>query len=372
MIRLLALALASSLGASSLSSLPGSSRPVEDTVAESFHVTDHGRFDSGWSMEFLPGTDALAVAERGGQITLLRPGAPAAAVSGVPEVHPGPEAGLHEIIPGPSFSQDGTVYLSWIRPTATGGQGVVGRGRLDVEEGTLEDLEVIWTQDPGQGNSHYALRMFIQDGRLFVTSGDRMRPEAAQDVDTNLGKVLRLNLDGSPAQGNPFQERGGRAAEVWTLGHRNVLGIGEDSEGRIWVSEMGPTGGDELNLLTPGGNYGWPEASMGVAMDGSSIADHAPGDGFVAPVRHWTPAVSPGSLAIYQGDLFAGWEDSALLGALSGQALIRVPLDGGPAERWDAGARVRETEVAPDGAIWLLEDGDGGRLLELRPRPRPR
>ncbi len=345
-----------------------------DRPTDSFAVTEQGTFDEGWAMTFLPGTDHLLITERGGALKLRdQTTGEVTEVSGVPQVHHSGQAGMHDVIPSPSFEQDGTIYLSWVRRTDDGVQGVVGRGTLDTDAAALSDVEVLWQQTPRSGDGHFSLRMLIQDDHLFVTSGDRQELTPAQGLDTNLGKVLRLTLDGEPAPGNPWADQGGVAAELWTIGHRNPLGIAEDSRGRIWVSEMGPQGGDELNLVVAGENYGWPEASMGVHYGGADIPDHETGDGFQAPAAWWVPSISPGNLLIYSGELFAGWADSALLGGLSGQNLVRVALDGEQADvvdGWDMGERVREVEQAPDGgAIWVLEDGPGGRLLELRPEP---
>lgn len=370
------------------SSLRGSSDPQPDSgtatdsalvegstdpsgpMDEAFVVSTHARFNEGWAMAFLPGTDLLAVTERGGQLKLRdQASGEIRQVSGVPEVYHSGQAGMHDIIPGPDFSETGTVYLSWVRPHQEGAQGVVATARLNTDAAALEDLEIIWEQTPVDANAHSALRLLIQDEHLFITSGDRALQTPAQEFDTNLGKVLRLTLDGDPVEDNPWYDRGGVAAEFYTIGHRNPLGIAEDSQGNIWVSEMGPQGGDELNLLVAGQNYGWPEVSMGVEYSGSSIPDHG-SDDYLPPVMYWDPSISPGSLAIYDGDLFEGWTDSALLGALSGQGLHRVQLDGKsatPAGHWDAGARIRAVDVADDGAIWVLEDNNG-RLLELRPR----
>lgn len=340
-------------------------------ATQNFTVAERGTFEEGWAMAFLPGTDHLLISERVGALQLRDQGTgEVREVSGVPEVHHAGQAGMHDVVPGPDFEETGEIYLSWVRPHEEGSQGVLGRATLDTETATLSDVEVLWEQTPAPGDGHYSLRLLVDGEHLFVTSGDRQLMDPAQRSDTNLGKVLRLTLDGEPAPDNPLAAEGGMAAEFWTTGHRNPLGIARDAEGTIWVSEMGPAGGDELNALSAGENYGWPEASMGEHYDGASIPDHTEGDDFHAPAEYWVPAISPGSLAVYDGELFAGWRDSALLGGLSGQALVRVELEGTDARqaaRWDMGERIRAVDVAPDGAIWLLEDGTGGRLLELRP-----
>lgn len=366
-----ALALSLAACADDTSGEPG---PVTDTgqaMTDELVVTEHGSFEEGWAMSFLPDTRQLLISERHGALQLRdQDTGEVREVSGTPEVHHAGQGGMHDVIPGPDFAEDGTVYLSWARDHDEGAQGVVGRGTLDPESASLEDLEVIWEQTPATGSGHFALRMFLQDDLLYLTSGDRQELSPAQDTETNLGAVLRLTLEGEPAPDNPWAGEGDTAAELWTIGHRNPLGIDEDSEGNLWVSEMGPQGGDELNLLSAGENYGWPEVSQGVHYDGSDIPDYSPEDDFRDPAEYWVPAISPGSLLIYQGELFEGWEDTALLGGLSGQNLVRVQLDGGEAtmtDEWDMGERIRALAEAPDGAIWVLEDGPGGRLLELRP-----
>lgn len=352
----------------------GSAAGESDATRE-FTVTEHGTFSEGWAMCFLPGTEHLLISERGGTLRLHDiPSGEVIEVTGTPEVRDAGQGGLHDVIPGPAFEDDQVIYLSWVRPHDEGSHGVVGRGMLEVDaaagQARLQDLEVLWEQSPAGGDGHFSLRLLIQSDYLFVTSGDRQQFTPAQETTTNLGAVLRLTLDGEPAPENPWEADGGIAAQLWSMGHRNPLGIAEDAESRVWVSEMGPRGGDELNLLAPGENYGWPEASMGVHYDGDEIPDHSEGDGFVAPAAFWVPSISPGSLLIYRGDLFAGWQGSALLGGLSGQNLVRVQIDGTTAtqaDEWDMGQRIRALAEAPDGSLWLLEDGTGGRLLELRP-----
>lgn len=333
-------------------------------------VVEHDRFDSPWALEFLPGTDHLLVTERGGALQLRdQSSGEVTEVTGTPEVDAAGQGGLHDVVAGPTFEQDGTIFLSWVRRADGGGsQGVVARATLDVDAAELGDTEILWEQDAASGDGHFSLRLLVDDDLLHITSGDRQELTPAQDDATNLGSVVRLTLDGEPAPDNPWADAGGTTAELWTTGHRNPLGIAVDSTGEIWSSEMGPEGGDELNLLVPGANYGWPEVSMGEQYGGGDIPDHADGDGFEAPKAFWVPAISPGSLMIYSGDLFPGWQDSALLGGLSGQNLVRVQLDGDeaePVQEWDMGDRVRAVEQAPDGAIWIATDS--GALSEIRP-----
>jgi glucose/arabinose dehydrogenase len=250
----------------------------------------------------------------------------------------------------------------------------VGRARLETDgDPALTDLEVIWRQTPKtDGDGHFSHRLaFSPDGEhLFVSSGDRQLKDPAQDTTNTLGSVVRLTLDGEPAPGNPMADEGGVTAEIWSWGHRNPLGLEFAPDGTLWSSEMGPEGGDELNLVEAGANYGWPEASDGSDYGGGEIPDHAEGDGYAAPVRSWTPSISPGSLLIYSGEMFPDWQGDAFLGALSGEALVRVDLEeqrAADTEVYDLGERIRAVEQGPDGAIWLLEDEGAGRLLRLTP-----
>lgn len=334
-------------------------------------ITEHEAYSNPWAMEFLPGTDLLAITERTGALKLRSPDGTVREVTGVPEVVAAGQGGLGDIIAGPTFESDGTIYLSWVEQGDGGTGAVIGTATLDTDAAALSNVTTIWEQSPKvDGNGHFSHRMAIHEDHLYVSSGDRQKMDPAQEMDNTLGKILRLTLDGQPAADNPFQEDSPAAQQFWTMGHRNVLGLEFDAEGRLWASEMGPEGGDELNLIKEGLNYGWPAASMGSHYGGEAIADHTEGDGFEPPLMWWGPDTAPGSLMIYDGDLFPAWTGDAFLGALAGQKLIRVDLDGETAaegEEWEMGARIREVEEGPDGAIWLLQDGDGGLLLELRP-----
>jgi len=348
------------------------------TAAERpFQVQEIGRFDEPWAMTFLPGGDLL-VTEKRGRLKLRRADGRVLDVSGVPEVSYGGQGGLGDVVLHPGFAQNRLVYLSWIEAGDNGTRGaVVGRAHFNLGESgpSLSDLQVIWRQQPRlDGDGHFSHRIaFGPDGRLYISSGERQHFDPAQDMSGNLGKVVRLNDDGSVPADNPFAAQGGVTAQIWTLGHRNLLGLAFDAGGRLWEVEMGPMGGDEVNLIQRGLNYGWPRVSNGSHYDGRDIPDHRPGDGFEAPKVWWNPSISPSSLMIYSGAMFPAWRGDAFVGALSGEALLRVHLDGDTAtkgDQWPMDARIREVEQAPDGAIWLLQDGpSGGRLLRLTPRP---
>jgi glucose/arabinose dehydrogenase len=249
----------------------------------------------------------------------------------------------------------------------------------------LSNVEVIWRQYPKVfGYGHYGHRLqFDGKGHLWITSGDRQKFTPAQDMQSSLGKILRLNDDGSVPKDNPFVTYLSRDAfvdsvgiygEIWSLGHRNPLGLAFDLEGRLWATEMGPKGGDELNLIQPGANYGYPIVSNGDHYDDRPIPDHETRPEFRPPAITWTPVISPGNLMFYRGSLFPDWRGDALLAGLSAQAIIRVELEGDGArevERFPMGVRIRSVVEGPDGALWVLEDernGKGGRLLKLTPK----
>ena len=335
-------------------------------------------FDAPWAMTFLPDGRAL-VTEKAGEMILFDPkNGTKIPVAGIPAVDSAGQGALMDVVTSPGFAQDKIVYFSFSE-SREGGKGVaLAKGVFNqASDGTtrLDGVQVIFRATPYlDGNGHYSGRIaFSPDGKyLFFTNGDRQKFDPAQDPKSTLGKVLRLNLDGTPAAGNPLAAKGFHPA-IWSYGHRNLLGIAFDEKGRLWEQEMGPKGGDEVNLIQPGLNYGWPEVSNGDHYDGRNIPDHAAGDGFEVPKVSWNPAISPAGLIHYTGDMFPAWKDSLFIGGLSSKALIRVKLDGdtaSKADQWDMGARIREVEQGPDGALWVLEDGrDGsqGRLLKLTP-----
>ncbi|KKW68735.1 hypothetical protein AAV94_03550 [Lampropedia cohaerens] len=342
-----------------------------------FEVSEVARFDEPWAMAFLP-DGRLLVTERPGRLLLVDPTDVAAAISvaGVPQVVYAGQGGLGDVVLHPGFSENRWVYLSYAEAGDGGTSGAaIARARLVEQAGaaSLEGLQVIWRQVPKvTGRGHYGHRMaFDAQGKLWVTSGDRQKFDPAQDMTSNLGKVLRLNDDGTPAVGNPFADQAGVAAEIWSLGHRNPLGIAFDGDGRLWVNEMGPRGGDELNLIERGENYGYPEVSNGNHYSGLPIPDHDTRPEFRAPVLWWTPVISPSSMMVYAGDMFPDWRGDAFIGGLSSRSLVRVDLQGESAheaQRFAMGARIRAVAQALDGAIWVLEDGADARLLRLTVR----
>lgn len=342
-----------------------------------FTVTPVADFDAPWAMTFLPDGRMLVTEKKGTLYLVAADGKSRLTVTGTPPVMSEGQGSLMDVVLHPNFATNRLVYFSYSDQNAAGLKGVVlARGTLvDGPSPRLDKVETLFRADPYiDGNGHFSGRIaFAPDGHLFFTNGERQKFTPAQDPKVTLGKVLRLNDDGTPATGNPLAAKGFHPA-IWSYGHRNLLGLAFDKTGNLWEVEMGPKGGDEINLIKPGLNYGWPNASNGSNYDGSDIPDHKPGDGYEAPKVWWNPSISPGDLIVYSGKLFPKWRGDIFVAALSGKALIRVHLDGTnatKADQWDMGARIREVEQGPDGAIWLLEDGGSGsegRLLKLTPK----
>ncbi|KLD76698.1 glucose dehydrogenase [Xanthomonas hyacinthi DSM 19077] len=341
-----------------------------------FSATPFASFNEPWAMSFLPDGSAL-ISEKGGTLKRFDPASGrTGAVSGVPAVAYGGQGGFGDVLPHPGFAQNGWVYLSYAEAGsgATRG-GAVARAKLTLDGnggGALSQLKVIWRQQPKvSGNGHYGHRLaFGPDRKLWIGSSERQKFDPAQDMSGNLGKIVRLNDDGSVPDDNPFARRGGAAAQVWSFGHRNVLGLAFDANGQLWEHEMGPAGGDELNLIQRGANYGYPIVSNGDHYDGRPIPDHSTRPEFAAPKVSWTPVISPAGFVIYGGSTFPQWRGNGFIGGLSSQSLVRIEFNGENAReaaRYDMGKRIREVEQGPDGALWLLEDGSGGRLLKLQP-----
>ena len=345
-----------------------------------FTTAEVTRFDAPWAMDFLPGsgvplTAMALVTEKGGKLWLLDTATGRKQeVSGVPSVKVAGQGGLGDVVAHPDFAGNQRVYLSYAEPGPNGTSGAaLGYGRLlftgpAVPGGpvavSLQDFKVIWRQAPKvTGDGHFGHRIaFARDGSIFLSSSERQKMEPAQDPSSDLGKIIHMTAEGQRIGGHHY-----------TMGHRNVLGLSFAPDGRLWTTEMGPQGGDEVNLIQPGRNYGWPRVSYGSHYGGADIPDDHKGKGFEAPKVWWNPSISPGALMIYSGDLFPQWKGDALIGALSGQAFIRVDIEGDQArkaDQWDMGERIRAVDQGPRGEVYLLEDGPGGRLLRLEPIAR--
>lgn len=343
-----------------------------------FISTSFGTFNEPWAMTFLP-DGRLLVTEKPGQLRLFNTVTKTTGtITGLPAVAYGGQGGMGDVVLHPQYASNRYVYYSYAEAGSNGTRGaVVARAPLTLDAnggGSLGTSQIIWRQSPKVGGEgHYSHRIaFGADGKLWITSGDRQQGTPAQEMTKNLGKLIRLNDDGSLPADNPFANQGGVAAEVWSLGHRNLLGIAFDGAGKLWTHEMGPAGGDELNLIERGSNYGWPIVSNGDNYDGSPIPDHPTRPEFNAPEAWWTPVIAPAGFIIYSGDLFPYFRGNGLIGGLASQALVRIQFNGNTgreAERYAMGKRIREVEQGPDGAIWLLEDGAGARLLKLTPKP---
>lgn len=390
------------------SSSSSTTAQVTTGSGQPFTITPVATFDNPWAMDFLPGSMTAIVTEKPGKIWLVdtRTGHKQP-VAGAPRVLYEGQGGLLDVKLAPSFGNDGQIYLTYSEPSPNGGSGLaLARAKL-LRSGTgasLDGLQVLW-RDPegGRGGQFGAIILFARDGQsLFLSSGERQRFTPAQDPSSPLGKILHLTLGGKPAPGNPMAGHLGAStvtvtdppqdtdaaksatgrtlrwpgpnltpAETWSSGHRNPYGLAFDADGRLWETEMGPRGGDELNVILPGKNYGWPVVSEGVNYDGLPIPKQATHPEFEPPKLYWVPSISPTSLVIYNGNLFPQWKGSGLIGTLTGTGLIRVTLNGDhaqKAEQWEMPhKRIRFVGEGPDGALYLLEDGGGGRLLKLTP-----
>ncbi|KAK0382696.1 hypothetical protein NLU13_9792 [Sarocladium strictum] len=344
--------------------------------AEPFQIESIAEFNEPWALAFLPNNHVL-VTERSGSLFLVDPDTKVKSeISGVPSVVYEGQGGLGDVALHPQFEDNKLIYISYVEAGDNGTSGaVVARAPLALNDdgsGALGDLEIVWTQVPKVvGSGHFSHRiLFGENATLWISSGDRQQFDPAQDMSGNLGKILRLNDDGSIPADNPFAEEGGVTAEIWALGVRNPLGFDLDEEGNIWEVEMGPAGGDELNLIEEGGNYGWPMVSQGDHYDGEPIPDHDTRPEFIPPKVFWNPVISPAGMIIYKGDLFPEWRGNALISGLGSQGIVRVEIDGDTAreaERLPMGRRTRTVRASADGALWTLEDGAGGRLLKLTP-----
>lgn len=353
-----------------------------------FSVESITAFDEPWTLTFLPDGRMLVTEKKGNLRVVTQAGEQSGPIEGLPDVDYRGQGGLGDVILHPDYADNGIICLSYAESGIGDVRGAaVMRAVLELggRGGRLSDAEVIWRQYPKVlDDGHYGHRLaFDDEGYLWISSGDRQKFTPAQDMQSSIGKILRLEEDGSIPSDNPFvnyfEEEAlvdgvGPYNEIWTLGHRNPLGLAFDADGQLWAIEMGPAGGDELNRIERGANYGYPVVSNGDHYDGRDIPDHDTRPDFTEPVISWTPVISAGDLMIYGGELFEDWRGDAFAAGLSSQAIVRIRFDGDDAaelERYDMGARIRSIEEAPDGSVWVLEDERGesrGRLLKLTPR----
>jgi glucose/arabinose dehydrogenase len=366
-----------------------------------FTMTQVATFKLPWRIAFLP-DGRMLITEKVGPVWLVTQQGEKTPVGNAPAVLYQGQGGMLGVFVSPRYATDHSVYFTYAEP-GDGGSGLaLARAKLAIDGTTasLQGLEVLWRQMPkGQGGQFGAQIAFSPDGQyLFLTVGDRQRFTPAQDPNQELGKILRLTLDGKPVPGNPMAGKTGAAsvplinpprdteaaktapvvstytfpgpnlapAETWSTGHRTPYGLAFAPDGRLWEVEHGPRGGDELNLIEPGKNYGWPLASYATNYNGVPIPSPDTRPDLAKPVIYWTPIIAPGNLTFYNGTMFPAWRGSALMGGMATQTLNRITFDGKggakPAERWSVGHRIRDVEVGPDGALWILEDANPGGL----------
>ncbi len=325
--------------------------------------------DHPWGLALLP-DGGMLITERAGHLRVLTAdGTLSEPLAGVPKVVVKGQGGLLDVTLDPKFHENRIVYLSYAEPGDGGAGTAVAHGRLG--EGGIEDVRVIFRQTPKvSGGNHFGGRLiFTPKGKLFVTLGERFKFDPAQDLTSHLGKIVRINPDGSVPPDNPFIGQKNAQPEIWSYGHRNSQGAAIHPEtGKLWEIEFGPKGGDELNILSPGANYGWPVVSWGKNYDDTDIPEPPTHPEFADAIRHWTPVISPSGMAFYTADAIPGWKGNLLIGGLSSQGIVRLSLDGETVtgeERIPLSARIRQVVQGPDGAVYALTDEGDGKVLRL-------
>ena len=372
-----------------------------------FTMTQVATLDLPWRIAFLP-DGRMLITEKVGALQLVTQAGAKTPVTNVPAVLHRGQGGMLGVFLSPQYSKDHSVYLTYSEPGEGGSSLALARAKLTLgaDSASLDDLKVIWRDGArGQGGQFGAQIAFAPDGKsMFMTVGERQRMTPAQDPNSPLGKILHLTLDGKPAPGNPMAGKVGTPtipiidppknteeaktatpvktytfpgqnltpAETWSIGHRTPYGLAFGPDGRLWEVEHGPKGGDELNLIERGKNYGWPLVSYATNYDGTPIPSPDTRSDLVKPVIYWTPIIAPGNIMFYSGSMFPQWKGSAFISGMASKALFRITFDGKggakPAERWDIGKRIRDVEQGPDGALWMIEDDRAGGLFRVTPK----
>jgi glucose/arabinose dehydrogenase len=361
------------MGGAVLAAPPG--REAVRFAGESVRVMPFAAgLENPWGMAFLPDGRVL-VTERPGRLRIVDgEGRASAPVAGVPKVFAASQGGLLDIALDPNFAANRFIYLSYAEPRRGGAATAVVRARLDAAALRLDDLQVIFRQEPvHSGGQHFGSRLvFARDGTLFITLGDRYSlSESAQDLSTTIGKVVRIHPDGAIPADNPFRGRSGARPEIFSYGHRNVQGAAlEPATGALWTIEHGARGGDEVNRPEPGRNYGWPVISYGRHYSGGRIGEGTEKAGMEQPLFYWDPSIAPSGAAFYTADLMPAFKGHLFTGGLAAQALVMVRIADGKIvgeERLDLGARVRDVRQGPDGALWLALDAEDGGIVRVVP-----
>lgn len=346
---------------------------LKDTVkstAGPINVETVAELESPWGFTFLPDGEILVTQKGGELVKVTKDGKVSEPIEGVPEVWANGQGGLLDVALDPDFEENSLVYLTYSEP-GEGGKAGTAAARGKLQDGKLTDVEVIFRQKPKmEGPNHFGSRLaFAPDGKLFITTGERFKFDPAQDLQTHLGKVIRVNPDGSVPEDNPFVGDEMALPEIWSYGHRNVQGAAiRPDTGDLWTIEFGPRGGDELIKPQPGKNYGWPVVSWGDNYDGSKIPDPPTHPEFADAVKYWNPVISPSGMTFYTGEEFPDWKGQLVVAGLSSQAIILITLDGDKFEDQQflkVDARIRDVAQGPDGAIWAVTDGADGKLIKL-------
>jgi aldose sugar dehydrogenase len=352
---------------------PAPKSPTPRAIAAQLLTTVVARgLEHPWALEFLP-DGRMLVTERPGRLRIIeQAGKLSAPLAGVPKVQAGGQGGLLDVALSPSFAKDQLVYVSFSEPGSGGAGTAVARGRLGTKG--LESVQVIWRQTPKvEGDNHFGSRLaFTRDGKLFVTTGDRFTyRQRVQDLSSTIGKVLRINADGSIPEDNPFVGRKDARPEIWSYGHRNIQAAAVHPEtDQLWTVEHGARGGDELNRPQAGKNYGWPIITYGVDYSGVRIGEGTAKAGMEQPVYYWDPVIAPSGAVFYTGDAFPDWRGSLLIGALKPSVLVRVELRDGRVAREERylpklGQRVRDVRQGPDGLVYLVTDSPNGQVIRV-------